>query len=450
MNTAERLRILRRLVGDVEKKHRERSESAAAKNSSGVQPGGKDVDAEGSIDTLRMVTGAGSARIARARTPEEKDRFLNSQDFTEVETSRGGVMVRSRLVGDPAARFGDVALVGLKDIDLKQLAVLCGDESVPGVTVGDFLFLDIETTSLALGTGNCVFLVGYAYLGPSGIVVEQVFAREPAEEPAMLEVLADRIAKAGGLITFNGKAFDLDVLETRYLMNRRRLKLKDMPHIDLLHVSRRLYRNCFDSCRLQELEDKVLGCPRDHDEDIPGELVPEAYFAFIRRGAVEALRRVFNHNYSDVLAMCALAIRCAALEGGRAAEGQVLWNVGRFLDRSGKREESLDYTRQALDGTDLSGEERREAILTLSLNYKRDGCFEEAVALWEELHESGDTRGTVELCKHLEHHEGDFAAALDLVEKMLSGRLPVIGPLKEDLEKRAHRLRCRIEGKRWY
>ena len=450
MNTAERLRILRRLVGDVEKKHRERSESAAENNSSVAQPEGPDGTTGDSTGKRRMVTEPGSARVVRARSPEEKNRFLNGQDFAEVETSRGGVMVRSRLVGNSAARFGDVALVDLKNLDLKQLSVLCGDESVLGVGIGEFLFLDIETTSLALGTGNCVFLVGYAYLGPNGIVVEQVFAREPAEEPAMLEVLADRIAKAGGLITFNGKAFDLDVLETRYLMNRRRLKLKDMPHIDLLHVSRRLYRNCFDSCRLQELEDKVLGCPRDHDEDIPGELVPEAYFVFIRRGAVEALKRVFNHNYSDVLAMCALAVRCAALEGGRAAGGQVLWNVGRFLDRSGKREESLEYTRQALEGTDLSDEERREAILTLSLNYKRDGCFDEAVALWEELHESGDTRGTVELCKHLEHHESNFTAALKLVEKLMAGSLPVIGPLKEDLEKRAHRLRCRIEGKRWY
>ena len=429
MNTSERIRILRRLVGDVEKRFRE-------------QTPGKDPETR---ELKQSDASSGSL-------DERKQNFLLGVDFQEVETSRGGVMVRTRVVDDTTARFGNVPLKGVRNLAMAPLSMLSGDEQLGVTKPGDLLFVDIETTSLALGAGNCVFLVGVAYLGPNGLIVEQILAREPAEEPALLEALAERLEKAGALVTFNGKAFDLDVLETRYIMNRKRLKLKAFPHLDLLHVSRRLYRNCLTSFRLQALEAGLLGCPRDQEEDIPGELVPEAYFGFIRRGVTEPMRRVINHNYSDVLAMSALAIKCASFSGSPGwenAESQIYWNLGRYLDRSGRLGESLEYTAKALE-LDLAGDERREAQFTLSLNLKRLGRLEEAEVIWLELHEKSDIRGTLELCKHMEHHQNDFSGALELVEELLNRDFHAIGDLKEDLQRRIYRLKCRMAGKRWY
>ena len=78
---------------------------------------------------------------------------------------------------------------------------------------------------------------------------------------------------------------------------------------------------------------------------------------------------------------------------------------------------------------------------------KRLGEPEPALRLYLEaidLHARPPVSLLVEAAKLLEHHRRDFRAALALAEMGRQRRaLP-------ELEHRCHRLRCRLEGRRWY
>jgi len=53
-----------------------------------------------------------------------------------------------------------------------------------------------------------------------------------------------------------------------------------LAHLDLLHGARRLWKLRFDSCRLVDLENQILGVEREGD--LPGEMIPYVYFEYLR------------------------------------------------------------------------------------------------------------------------------------------------------------------------
>src|SRR5207302_806542 len=142
------------------------------------------------------------------------------------------------------------------------------------------LFLDTETTGLAGGPGTYAFLVGAGWIEGDAFVVTQHFMRDLDEEPALLAALAPLLERAGGVVTFNGSGFDLPLLETRFVLARRRWPAT-LPHLDLLRPSRRVWTGCLDDCRLGTLERDVLGLSRE--EDVPGAVIPSLYFDWLRR-----------------------------------------------------------------------------------------------------------------------------------------------------------------------
>ena len=90
------------------------------------------------------------------------------------------------------------------------------------------------------------------------MVVEQLLLTEPSEELPLLERLRERVDAASLLVSFNGKAFDRPMLDSRMVMNRMPA-LATRPHLDLLHVGRRLHRRRLGRCTLKILEREVLG-----------------------------------------------------------------------------------------------------------------------------------------------------------------------------------------------
>src|SRR5262249_33194494 len=137
-------------------------------------------------------------------------------------------------------------------------------------------FLDTETTGLSGGTGTYAFLVGIGTWRSSGFLVEQFFMRNFDEEAAVICPLEERLSQVKVVVTFNGKCFDLPLLESRFVMHRRDWPLADGIHLDLLHPSRRLWKLRLKDCSLANLEREVLGFERE--EDIPGYLIPQVYF----------------------------------------------------------------------------------------------------------------------------------------------------------------------------
>ena len=130
------------------------------------------------------------------------------------------------------------------------------------------LFLDTETTGLSGGAGTVAFLVGIGYAEGDDFVVEQYLMKDYADEADMLDQLARRMERFDAVCTFNGRNFDLPLLQTRFTMCRMRDRWREMEQLDLLYPSRRTWKKRIGSCRLSRVEELILNQPREGD--LPG------------------------------------------------------------------------------------------------------------------------------------------------------------------------------------
>ena len=221
----------------------------------------------------------------------------------EVQTPYGSFFAsRSTLkAGDP---HGHARTCELSCASMEATAVLAGLQALQGMCIADGLFLDTETTGLAGGTGTFPFLIGLGWFEESSFVTCQLFARDFSEEGPMLRHLSELASNKRFLVTFNGKAFDLNLLATRFILNRCRETLTTMPHVDLLHPSRRILAHRLDNARLTTIEAHILGVERDGD--IPGFEIPQRYFDWLRRRDGRLMGDVFEHNKMDVVSMASL------------------------------------------------------------------------------------------------------------------------------------------------
>lgn len=303
-------------------------------------------------------------------------------------------------------------------------ALFCQDARLADLNFRDFLFLDTETTGLA-GAGTLAFMVGVGFFDRSGgseaFVVRQFFLRDHGDEPAMLELLDQLLAQKAGLITFNGRSFDLPLLDNRYLMNRLPGDLLQRPHIDLLHPARRLWRHRLGSCALSALEQNLLGVQRTH-EDVPGWLIPALYFDYLRTGDARELVRVFYHNRLDMLSMVTLAAEVVR-QFSDAAPGDHpidLFSLGRWQIDLGLEEEAERSLRRAVGG-DLPLELYHQTLERLGWLLKRNGRRREALPLWQQWAATSfdSVAAHVELAKHYEWHEREIEAAIAWTQSAL-------------------------------
>lgn len=166
----------------------------------------------------------------------------------------------------------------------------------------DLLFLDIETT----GFSNCpLFLIGLAFYSENGMRVELLFARDYSEEIGALTYLVDRLEAFRSLVSFNGRSFDVPFIRNRLAYHRHPGHV-DLPHFDLLHPSRRQWKDSLPNCKLQTLETRICGRPRTGD--IPSALIPDAYHEFVRTGQTYLLKEIIHHNVLDLLTMAELLV----------------------------------------------------------------------------------------------------------------------------------------------
>lgn len=264
-----------------------------------------------------------------------------------------------------------------------------------------WLFLDIETTGLAGGTGTYAFLVGVAWWDAGGLQVEQLFMRDLDEEHSLLLELSRRIAERRVLVTFNGKSFDWPLLETRYAMTRAIAPRAPAAHLDLLHPARQLWRLRLGSVRLTQLEQHVLDAERlgwRRRDDIDSALIPQAYFDFLRGGNAELLPAIFRHNQMDLRGLAALAGRILSLLAETEAAGDrsrttvegekedalELYGLSRLLRRRGESASARRFYERAL-AAGLPSSVDRAARRELALLAKRERDYGRATSLWEEL-----------------------------------------------------------------
>ena len=163
----------------------------------------------------------------------------------------------------------------------------------------EFLFLDLET--MGLFAGQPVVVAGIASLGADNdITVQQYVVRDFPDELALVVEVGREVATHKVLVTFNGKSFDLPFLIGRSAYYGVPFQPPGL-HFDLLHFSRRAWRGELSGCSLRTIEQSILGLSRE--TDLPGELVPEFYYEYLRTGNAGFLKPIVDHNFQDVLSL---------------------------------------------------------------------------------------------------------------------------------------------------
>ncbi|MDZ7638810.1 MAG: ribonuclease H-like domain-containing protein [Bryobacterales bacterium] len=317
--------------------------------------------------------------------PESAPRAFAAEVGLPLRRSRGAIedCITGRVVQTPFgahfevdthydldASHGRFALSDLPLLPGNLLNPLCPQH--PATPAEEWVFLDTETNGLAGGAGTFAFLIGLGYITSDGFLVRQFFLREPAEERSVLHRLTEELGRFSTIVSYNGKGYDLPLLETRYRLARTPVPFSEMPHLDLLHACRRLWKLRFDSCKLTHLEERILG--HERVGDVPGFLIPSLYVNYLRFQEAGSLVPVFTHNALDILSLACLT----AVVGGVFADpsnivlrhGAECIGLGRWLMQAGRPEDALPLFRQAINTNipeellartlwDISGLERK-------------------------------------------------------------------------------------------
>lgn len=380
------------------------------------------------IAHLKELTGLMTAREVFEETAEQRQRCAAG----EFEIER---IVAGEVVKNDSGKFflvtrkfpvtelhGDTSLSAAQQIGGGAIAVISNDERLREFRLDRAVFLDTETTGLSGGTGTYAFLVGVGCFEGGNFVLRQYFMRDYDEEEAMLAPLANLFRDADGVVTYNGKGFDVPLLQTRFVTSRIRVDLEEVPHLDLLHVARRLWRARLRDCSLSNVEREVLGVARQ--DDIPSYLIPQVYFNYVRSRDARGLKPVFYHNEQDILSLVGLASHASRLAASPPdcidAHPLDLLSLARlhFKQRRFRRSE-----RHASDAYDLGldPDAARSALYLLALSLKRQRRWHDAHAVWCRLaiHCADDIAPRVEMAKHLEHRERHLPKARTVCEQAL-------------------------------
>ncbi|HPD57585.1 MAG TPA: ribonuclease H-like domain-containing protein [Smithellaceae bacterium] len=406
------------------------------------------------IDDLRRRMDMILSRRPQAQTAAPKKEFWGETIALEkivrgeeVENRHGKFFLASDIMAG-SCRHGKRNICEALNLDMHAAAVLAGDYTLSNCRCEEGLFLDTETTGLAGGTGTIAFLIGLGWFEEGAFHIRQIFARDFSEERAALAYLAEIAAQKNFLVTFNGKAFDVNLLSTRFIMNRLKSDLVTLPHLDLLHPSRRILGHRLENSKLGTLEAEVLGVFREGD--IPGWEIPQRYFDWLKQRDGRLLESIFEHNKIDVISMATLTahlteILCAKQEVQNShaddylAAARLLFKR-RETERAGK---ILDVFNENQAGNELSHISKKE----LASLYKRTGRWEKATQIWQELLQiaPADFSAVSEMAKWLEHRARDYNAAKMLVESALSQNNVFSPDEKESLAHRLKRLKTKSE-----
>jgi uncharacterized protein YprB with RNaseH-like and TPR domain len=313
------------------------------------------------------------------------------------------------------------------------------------------VFFDIETTGLSGGAGTLPLLAGCGWFERGRFTVRQFFLSGPSGERALLDGLAEIFDAASLLVTYNGRTFDVPVMETRWAFHRQANPSEDLPHFDMLPAARRLWGRGSSqktaSCTLTSLERSILRFHRL--DDVPGLEIPSRYFQFLRTGDVTTIAGVLDHNRHDIVSLAAVtahALRLGA-EGPDGCENPTeQLGLGRLYERAGNmpRAEQAYALAAAAEDSEIAA----HALARLAVLLRRNGRYDEAARAWQgvlELDGSADAleRQAIEaLAIHHEHRARDFAGARQYAETL---RRQTNGLQAREVDRRLNRLERKIK-----
>jgi uncharacterized protein YprB with RNaseH-like and TPR domain len=350
-------------------------------------------------------------------------------------------------------RYGKITISSGLDIKGNILSYLSNDAAFENLDLSTALFIDLETTGLSGGTGVLPFLVGLGYYREDRFYVAQFFLGEPADEERMIHELGQFFTQMGfqSVVSFNGKGFDIPLLETRFILHREPFLLGELPHLDFLFSARSLWRHKHESCRLYNLAREVVEA--DRSEDIPSAEIPWRYFQYLQTGNFNLIEPILYHNQEDILSLLGVVVVGALIfseeKGRELPDAMDFFGAGKVMEKVGEIERSVHFFKRALDG-DLSEEVSLLTKKKLSYFFKRSQEWENAIVLWKDIASSDvETMSQLfsfrELAMYLEHKEKKFEEARQVAEEGLACSIGLSSYYEDDFRHRLERLKRKIQ-----
>lgn len=311
----------------------------------------------------------------------------------------------------------------------------------------DLLFIDTETTGLSRGAGTYVFLVGIGFWQGDLFKEELYYLADLSGEKLMMDTILNRVADFKTFVSYNGKSFDIPLIQTRLIMSEIDFDLKQIPNLDLLHLTRRFLRNRFDSFSLQNMEKYLLGIKRNMEHDIPGSEIPKVYLDYLSDIFSDRIPAILNHNQQDILSLTILLEKLneflkLAMKGENVPADYT--GIGKFLEDM-ENLKAAEIVYQSCPFEDAACRKN------LAYIFKRSDRTEEAIALWKDAAQGGEVYAMIELAKEAEHARGKFAVALGWCEQAIcevSSGFWVDQDLLKELVHRKTRLLSKLEENR--
>jgi uncharacterized protein YprB with RNaseH-like and TPR domain len=316
----------------------------------------------------------------------------------------------------------------------------------------ELLFVDLETTGIAGGAGTYAFLVGCGWFAGGTFRIRQFFLSSFTAERALLEAVGEVAASAGTVVSYNGKSFDLPLIETRFALHRLSSPFGELPHVDMLHPARRMWRGVDAACRLSTIEESLCGYVREGD--VAGFEIPARYFRYVHGGDARPLAAVFEHNRLDLLSLALVTARAAQLlEDGAAAArtAREALGMGRLYERAGMTAEAKSCFARATELDDVDEELRAEALRAYALIARRLRHYDDAATAWRRVlglpvcPRLIEREASEALAVHLEHRRRDLVSARDFTMRLLRADDSVTR--RQSAEYRLARLERKLESR---
>ncbi len=315
--------------------------------------------------------------------------------------------------------WGNKSVVG--EYNLYPLLWLDKVTELRETSLDKILFFDLETTGLAGGTGTYPFLAGIGYFSDNSFKVQQVFLLDYAYEYAYLMHLNELFKSYEVIITFNGKSYDIPLINTRYKIHKIPYELKFPAHIDLLHPSRNLWKQSLENVKLKTLESNILGYERIGD--IPGSEIPSAYFEYLTQGKVDDIVRVFEHNVYDIVSLACLSQSITQLiipeNTSHIHSAEELSGTGKLYYLRKEYESAIIFYEMALE-TAESIKLKTDIYRYLAQGCKKIRNYSKALLYWEKLSAISSYYkpvALIEMAMIYEHYKKDYLKSLQLVKE---------------------------------
>lgn len=165
------------------------------------------------------------------------------------------------------------------------------------ITDKKICFMDIETTGFSRKY-NQIILIGMLYSNNSKTEIVQLFSSSEKDEKELLCKFKDLISDFEFIVTFNGDAFDIPFINSRFSHHNIDYQIDKDKSIDILKVIRK-NKNILDleKYNLKSIE-RFLGIERE--DKISGKESIEMYFEYTKTKNNDTKDIILMHNYEDI------------------------------------------------------------------------------------------------------------------------------------------------------